>query len=139
MNKKIQIIAITGTIIFSIFVLTSSDNETSIPLPQPNLYSENDSVIILAENLDKPRAIAVFDNRIFVTEKDGYIRVIENNILLESPLATFRTVNVFDGGLLGIAVHPNFSNNHLLYVFLTYEENGNLWNKILQITEEEIN
>ena len=76
------------------------------------------------------------DNRIFVTEKDGYIRVIENNILLESPLATFRTVNVFDGGLLGITLHPNFSNNHLLYVFLTYEENGNLWNKILQITEE---
>ena len=137
MNKKIQIIAITGAIIFSIFVLTSPDNETSIPLPQPNSYSENNSVIILAENLDKPRAIAVSDNRIFVTEKDGYIRVIENNILLESPLATFRTVNVFDGGLLGITVHPNFSNNHLLYVFLTYEENGNLWNKILQITEEE--
>ena len=137
MNKKIQIIAIIGAIIFSIFVLTSPDNETSIPLPQPNSYSENNSVIILAENLDKPRAIAVSDNRIFVTEKDGYIRVIENNILLESPLATFRTVNVFDGGLLGITVHPNFSNNHLLYVFLTYEENGNLWNKILQITEEE--
>ena len=136
MNKKIQILAITGAIIFSIFVLTSSDNETSIPLPKPNSYSENDSVIILAENLDKPRAIAVFDERIFVTEKDGYIRVIENNILLESPLATFRTVNVFDGGLLGIALHPNFLTNHFLYVFLTYEENGNLWNKVLQITEE---
>ena len=117
MNKKIQIVAITGAIIFSIFVLTSPDNETSIPLPQPNSYSENNSVIILAENLDKPRAIAVSDNRIFVTEKDGYIRVIENNTLLESPLATFRTVNVFDGGLLGITVHPNFSNNHLFVCF----------------------
>ena len=136
MNKKIQILAITGAIIFSVFVLTSSDNETSIPLPKPNSYSENDSVIILAENLDKPRAIAVSDERIFVTEKDGYIRVIENNILLESPLATFRTANVFDGGLLGIALHPNFLTNHFLYVFLTYEENGNLWNKVLQITEE---
>jgi len=135
MDKKIQIIAIACTIAFSIFILTSPD-KTSIPLPQPNSYSENDSVLILAENLDKPRGIAVSDNRIFVTEKDGYIRVIENNVLLESPLATFRTVNVFDGGLLGITLHPNFSNNHLLYVFLTYEENGNLWNKILQITEE---
>ncbi|MFB1006157.1 MAG: PQQ-dependent sugar dehydrogenase [Nitrosopumilus sp.] len=135
MDKKIQIIAIACAIAFSIFILTSPD-KTSIPLPQPNSYSENDSVLILAENLDKPRGIAVSDNRIFVTEKDGYIRVIENNVLLESPLATFRTVNVFDGGLLGITLHPNFSNNHLLYVFLTYEENGNLWNKILQITEE---
>ena len=136
MNKKIQIIAITGAIIFSILVLTSSDNETSIPLPKPNSYSENDSVIILAENLDKPRGIAVSDDKVFVTEKDGYIRVIENNTLLESPLATFRTANVFDGGLLGITLHPNFLTNHFLYVFLTYEENGNLWNKILRITEE---
>jgi len=137
MNKKIQVTAIAGAIIFSIFVLTSSDNETSIPLPKPNLYSENDAVIILAENLDKPRAIAISDDRIFVTEKDGYIRVIQNNTLLESPLATFRTANVFDGGLLGIATHPDFSNNHFLYVFLTYEENGNLWNKILRIIEDE--
>jgi glucose/arabinose dehydrogenase len=137
MNKKIQVTAIVGAIIFSIFVLTSSDNETSIPLPKPNLYSENDAVIILAENLDKPRAIAISDDRIFVTEKDGYIRVIQNNALLESPLATFRTANVFDGGLLGIATHPDFSNNHFLYVFLTYEENGNLWNKILRIIEDE--
>ncbi len=38
--------------------------------------------------------------------------------------------------MLGIALHPNFSTNHFLYVFLTYEENGNLWNKILRITEE---
>ena len=106
MNKKIQIVAISGAILFSIFVLTSPDNETSIPLPKPNSYSENDSVMILAENLDKPRAIAVYDNRIFVTEKDGAIRVVENDQLLESPLATFRTPNVFDGGLLGIAVHP---------------------------------
>ena len=136
MNKKIQIAAISGAILFSIFVLTSSDNETSIPLPKPNSYSENDAVMILAENLDKPRAIAVYDNRIFVTEKGGTIRVIENDQLLESPLATFRTPNVFDGGLLGIAVHPNFSNNNFLYVFLTYEENGNLWNKVLRITEE---
>jgi glucose/arabinose dehydrogenase len=137
MNKKIQVIAIVGAIIFSIFVLTSPDTETLIPLPKPNPYSENDSVIILAENLNKPRAIAISDDRIFVTEKDGYIRVIQNNTLLESPLATFRTANVFDGGLLGIAVHPDFSNNHFLYVFLTYEENGNLWNKILRIIEDE--
>ena len=136
MNKKIQIVAISGAILFSIFVLTSPDNETSIPLPKPNSYSENDSVMILAENLDKPRSIAVSENRIFVTEKDGAIRVVENDQLLESPLATFRTPNVFDGGLLGIATHPNFSDNNFLYVFLTYEENGNLWNKVLKITEE---
>ncbi len=135
MDKKIQIIAIVGAMAFSAFVLTSPSDP--IPLPKPTSNSESDSVSILAENLDNPRAIAVSDDRIFVTEKDGFIRVIQDENLLESPLATFRPANVFDGGLLGIALHPNFSDNHYIYVFLTYEENGNLWNKILQITESE--
>ncbi len=120
---------------FTIFVLTSPSDP--IPLPEPPSNSKDSSVSILAENLDKPRSIAIFDNRIFVTEKDGLIRVIQDNILLDSPLATFRTADVFDGGLLGITLHPDFINNHYIYVFLTYEENGTLWNKILKITESE--
>ena len=135
MDKKIQIIAIIGAVIFSVLVLTSPSDP--IPLPKPISNSQNDFVSILAENLDKPRAIAVSDDRIFVTEKDGLIRVIQDGNLLESPLAAFRTVNEFDGGLLGIALHPNFSDNHYIYVFLTYEEDGDLWNKILRITESE--
>ena len=59
MDKKIQIIAIVGAIIFSVFVLTSPTDP--IPLPAPTTNSENDSVNILAENLKKPRAIAVAD------------------------------------------------------------------------------
>ena len=135
MDKKIQIIAIVGAMAFSAFVLTSPSDP--IPLPKPTSNSESDSVSILAENLDNPRAIAISDDRIFVTEKDGFIRVIQDENLLESPLATFRPANVFDGGLLGIALHPDFSDNHYIYVFLTYEENGDLWNKILRITESE--
>ena len=91
----------------------------------------------MAENLDKPRAIAVSENRIFVTEKDGFIRVIQDDALLESPLAALRTADVFDGGLLGITLHPDFKNNHFIYAFMTYEEDGILWNKILKITESE--
>jgi len=135
MDKKIQVAAIVVAIVFSVLVLTSPTDP--IPLPIPNSNSESDFVTILAENLDKPRAIAVSNDRIFVTEKDGMIKVIQNNTLLESPLATLRGADVFDGGLLGIALHPNFSTNHYMYVFLTYEEDDNLWNKILKITESE--
>ena len=135
MDKKIQIVAIAAAVVFSIFVLTSPSDPISLPDPYSN--TKNDFVTIIAENLDKPRAIAVSDDRIFVTEKDGFIRVIQDNVLLKSPLASLRTADVFDGGLLGIALHPDFSNNHFIYVFLTYDEDGNLWNKILRITESE--
>ena len=136
MNKRIQIAAVAVAVIFSAFVLTSATDP--IPLPVPDVNTKSEFVTVLAENLVKPRAIAVgSDDRVFVTEKDGTIRVIQNNTLLESPLATLRTADVFDGGLLGIALHPNFSSNHYLYVFLTYydDDNNKLWNKILQITE----
>jgi glucose/arabinose dehydrogenase len=134
MDKRLRIAGIVGAIIFSIVVLTSPDD----PIPLPELPSDelgNNSVEILAENLENPRSIAFAGDRIFVTEKDGRIRVVFNNELLVEPLATLRPADVFDGGLLGITIHPNFENNHFLYVFLTYEEDKVLWNKILRITE----
>ena len=135
MDRKIQIVVVIIAVSFSALVLTSGTDP--IPLPEPTVNSKNDFVSILGENLDKPRAIAVADDRIFVTEKDGFVRVVQDGVLLESPLAAFRAADVFDGGLLGIATHPNFSENHFLYVFLTYEEDGDLWNKVLRITEHE--
>ena len=135
MDKKISIAVVVIAVAFSVYTLTLPSDP--IPLPEPNFNSKNNSVEILAENLDKPRSIAVSDNRIFVTEKDGSIIVVENDVQLESPLVTLRSANVFDGGLLGIALHPNFSENHYIYVFLTYEEDDALWNKVLRITESE--
>jgi len=135
-DKKLRIAGIIAALALSIFIMTSSTNPFPIPEP-PSSKPENIFVETLAKNLDEPRSIAVSDDRIFVTEKDGRIRVIQNNTLLSEPLATLRPANVFDGGLLGIALHPDFSNNHLIYVFFTYEEDGQLWNKIIQITESE--
>ncbi len=134
MDKRLRIAGIVGAIIFSIIVLTSPSDP--IPLPEPPSENLEDGYVeILAENLQNPRSIAVVDDTIFVTEKNGRIKVIADNKLLDQPLATFRPANVFDGGLLGIAAHPDFRNNHFLYVFLTYEENESLWNKIIRITE----
>ena len=134
MDKRIRIAGIVGAIIFAIIIWASPN---SPPIPEPMIASDDEFVQVLAINLEKPRAIDFAGDKIFVTEKIGRIRVIESGVLLEEPLATLRTVNAFDGGLLGIAVHPDFIENHFLYVYLTYENNGKLWNKILRITESE--
>ena len=136
MNKKLRIIGIIAAIISSIIIITSPNDP--LPLPEPTTTIKGtDSVQVLATNLEKPRAIAFGDDRIFVTEKIGRIRVIQNDTLLAEPLATFRTADVFGGGLMGIETHPDFSSNHYLYVYYTYEEEGNLWNKILKIRESQ--
>jgi glucose/arabinose dehydrogenase len=38
---------------------------------------------------------------------------------------------------LGLALHPNFTENHLLYVYHTYANKSKLYNKVLMLTEKE--
>ena len=131
-----SIVVVAAAVAFSAFVLSSPNDP--IPLPEPpSGQAEDSSVEILAENLNKPRSIAVSEDRVFVTERGGAIRVVQGGELLEEPLVSLRPADVFDGGLLGIALDPDFSSNHFIYVFLTYEEEGVLWNKIMRITESE--
>ena len=133
MDKRIRIAGIVGAIIFAIIIWVSPYNPP--PIPEPVTEYGNEYVQILATNLEKPWAIGFADDKIFVTEKVGRVRVIESGVLLDDPLATLRTANVFDGGLLGIAVHPAFDKNHFIYVYYTYKKDDILWNKILRITE----
>jgi len=133
MDKRIRIGGIVAAIIFAILIWVSPSNPP--PIPEPTTEYGNEYVQILATNLEKPWAIDFAGDKIFVTEKAGQVRVIESGVLLDDPLATLRTANVFGGGLLGIAVHPAFDNNHFIYVYYTYEKDGVLWNKILRITE----
>ena len=133
MDKRIRIAGISAALIFAIIIWFSPYNPP--PIPEPTTEYDNEFVQVLATNLEKPWAIDFAGDKIFVTEKAGQVRVIESGVLLDDPLATLRTANVFDGGLLGIAVHPAFDNNHFIYVYYTYEKDDILWNKILRITE----
>jgi len=135
MLSKFQIVGIAGALIFSAIILTSPSNPP--PLPEPIIENvSTSSVEILATNFDKPWSIAFADERIFVSEKSGKIRVVTPSGLLDSPLIALRTPDIFGGGLLGLTTHPNFENNHFLYAYYTYEENNQLWNKVIRITEE---
>ncbi len=134
MDKKFRIAGIIGALIVSVVILTSPSQPP--PIPEPS-EQKNESIKILATGLKRPWAIAFADQKIFVTEKAGTIRVIQSDVLLEEPLATLRAASIFGGGLLGIATHPDFSDNHFLYVYYTYSESDHLWNKVIRITESE--
>ncbi len=135
MNKKIRIAGIIAALAVSAIILSSPSSAP--PLPQPNVESKNESIQVLATNLKKPWAIAFAQDRIFVTEKEGAIRVIQSDTLLDEPLTVLRAANVYGGGSLGITTHPDFENNRFLYAYYTYSENDKLFNKVLRITESE--
>jgi glucose/arabinose dehydrogenase len=60
-------------------------------------------------------------NRLFVVEKRGTIRVVQNGALKSGYFLDIRSKVADDGerGLLGLAFSPNFSSDHHLYVYFT--------------------
>ena len=127
-------------IIVSILTMKFSPSETLVPLPAPisNLsnLTYSSGVQIIAEWLQFPRSIDISkDGRIFVSEKRGSIRVVDNGTLLTEPVGDIKAENIGDAGLLGLTLHPNFTQNHLFYVYYTYSNSTGLFNKVLMLTE----
>ena len=73
-------------------------------------------------NMTKPVAMA-FDpqGRLFYTEKEtGRVRLFENGVLRSTPVITYTVDGTCsERGLLGIAIDPDFANNHYMYVYYT--------------------
>ena len=58
--------------------------------------------------------------RIFFTEKNtGKIRILDGRKLRRRACVKLNVRSESERGLLGIALHPNFKNNHFLYVYYT--------------------
>ncbi|MEM7036634.1 MAG: PQQ-dependent sugar dehydrogenase [Bacteroidota bacterium] len=71
------------------------------------------------------------DGRIFVSEKSGQVRIVENGILLETPFYTVQTQTPNERGLDGIALDPDFDLNGFVYLFYTLPlENKNVVTRV---------
>jgi glucose/arabinose dehydrogenase len=75
---------------------------------------------IVTSGLEVPWGIAFISSRdMLVTERPGRVRLVRDLALVAEPVATLSVVDADEGGLLGIALHPSFSDNGLFYVYLT--------------------
>ena len=75
---------------------------------------------LVANGLTNPTAMALApDGRIFVCQQGGALRVIKNGVLLANPFLTVTVDANGERGLLGVAFHPNFASNQLVYVYYT--------------------
>jgi len=63
------------------------------------------------------------DGRLLVAEKAGRVRIVQNGTVLGAPLLDIseRVNSMFDRGLLGITLHPDFPATPYLYAAYTYE------------------
>ena len=77
-------------------------------------------VSVVARGLTHPWAIAFLpDGGMLLTERDGRLRLIKNDKLVKQAISGVPEVRTDgNGGLMDVAIHPNFSENGLVY--LTY-------------------
>ena len=99
---------------------------------QPNVVTQpvpQEAVSIIAENLEIPWDIAFLpDGGILVTERTGHLLVITDSDRHEIPVEGVRRGG--ESGLLGVTLHPNFAQNHFVYVYLSSSQAGANVNRV---------
>jgi aldose sugar dehydrogenase len=147
MNKerRLAIVAIAAVTLAAVATAFFTPSQTTLPIPEPGQSGGNNNnntrsgVQVLAQNLDVPWAIDIAeDGRLFFTERTGSVMVVDKNgSLLSDPVAYINVMQNGESGLLGLVLHPNFTENHLLYVYHTYSNNSAVLNKVLMLTEND--
>jgi len=79
-------------------------------------------VVTVAEGLQNPWSMAFLPNGdLLVTERPGRLRIVRSGVLSPDPIPGTPEVRAMgQGGLLEVALHPNFAQNGMLY--LTYSK-----------------
>jgi len=99
--------------------ITASPFSTPIQIIQTQQYSIG--LHQIAEGLQHPWSIAFLpDGEILVTERAGRLRRIVDQQLLAQPVTGLPEIHAIgQGGLLDLALHPDFANNRWLYFSYT--------------------
>jgi glucose/arabinose dehydrogenase len=98
----------------------------------PNLGVKVETI---SENLSIPWSIDFAnDGRIFFSERTGTLQVIDDDVQKQ-----ILDINVGggEGGMLGIALDPDFESNHYIYIYYTYNELLSTKNKLVRYVESD--
>ena len=87
----------------------------------------------VAANLQIPWSIDwIPDGAALFTERGGNLRIIRDGVLASDPLLSL-SVSSGEGGLLGVAVDPDFGDNHYIYLYYSTRGTDNaLINKVVR-------
>lgn len=142
---KIVYILIAAAILFIAFYLYGQSESDRAPLlrtqqEKSSSQTSPETVTVIAENLETPWAIAFLPDRgMLVTERSGNVRLITaSGELQKEPVVTLTAVKqVGEGGLLGIALDPNFAAKAYVYLYYTYSSSGdNTRNRVVRMKFE---
>jgi len=102
---------------------------------EPTLVDANLAVKTVVTNLDTPTTMAFLKrNDLLVLEKNsGKVQRVINGVVQPSPVLDLAVNSASERGLLGIALHPDFSRNRRVYLFWTQSSTGEDTNDLASV------
>lgn len=91
-------------------------------------------VEVVATNLDVPWSLGFQGSDLYFTERKGNLKLLKRGVSNSTPVKGVPKVrSIGEGGLMGLAFHPDFQRNHFLYLSFTYESSeGGIHNKVVR-------
>jgi glucose/arabinose dehydrogenase len=109
---------------FSVFSATAQDEAAAVAQPGGDLPGDPSVELVqVAGGLIDPINVASAPDgsgRLFVLERVGFIRIIQDGELLEAPFLDISEevkTDFLEQGLLGLAFHPNYADNGRFFVY----------------------
>ena len=109
---------LTFTLLLAVTLFTAPP--TLQPIQATASLPDGFGIVQVASGLANVTSMAIAnDGRIFITQQEGTVKVIQNGIVMPTPVLKVTTSPDWERGLTGIALDPDFLNNGYLYLALS--------------------
>ena len=115
---------VSSLLLLALLLPSCGGGGTPSPTPTPTPTPGSLALTTVVSGLSAPLGLErpPGDNRFFVVQQSGTVRIIENGALRSGNFLDIQSLVNFDGqeqGLLGLTFHPNYSTNRKFYVNYT--------------------
>jgi glucose/arabinose dehydrogenase len=119
-----RIIACLAGVAACVLILSASPQQGQRPTLEFKTDTNKIRVVTMVDGLDSPWSMVFLPGGdILLTERPGRLRRVVNGKLQAEPIAGLPEIQFgTHGGLLDVALHPNFASNQLVY--LSYSKGG---------------
>lgn len=126
-RKNLAKFALTVLVGLNVLSCSAAEGEADFPVVSASKNVPQMKVETVAENLEIVWSIVFApDGRVFLAERPGRVRLIENGKLRAAPFFTVPDISLSDeGGLMGMTLHPKFTENRFVYLAYTYRDERN--------------
>lgn len=120
--------------IFCLFLVICSMQMTFGQSKSFESAQHNFDVTVIIDNLRSPWGMAFLpDGNLLVTERPGKLRFVQNWKLVDKEITGLPEIReIGQGGLLGIALHPDFENNQWVYLSYAGKEGSYYGTEVLR-------